>query len=123
MTAPRPPLPDDLQRRLDTLLAKPALNRFPRLCEAITALTRDAFGRQPRPETIAAMQRLLAEAGLNPAGRAISPEPPHLRPLQPKPGFPAAERFRSRYTAPFGTGAPWRSGAEAEWDASRDDAR
>jgi len=60
---PRPPLPADLQRRLSILLAKPALVRFPRLGEAITALVLDAWCRQPVPETVAVTTRQLAETG------------------------------------------------------------
>jgi hypothetical protein len=55
---PRPPLPGDLQRRLDILLAKAALRRFPKLCEAVTALVQDAWCRRPgREETAAARAR------------------------------------------------------------------
>jgi hypothetical protein len=46
---PPPPLPGDLQRRLDTLLAKPPLHRSPELSQAITRLVLDAWCRQSAP--------------------------------------------------------------------------
>jgi hypothetical protein len=63
VTAPPLPLPPDLRDRLNIILAKPALHKFPGVCEAVTALVQDAFARQPAGEAIAAMARQLAEMG------------------------------------------------------------
>jgi hypothetical protein len=46
VTPPPVPLPADLQRRLDTLTAKPLLRRAPLLVQAIATLIRDAAGRR-----------------------------------------------------------------------------
>ena len=49
MTAPETQLPHDLQSRLDVILAKPALHRFPTLSASIAALVRNAYEREPHP--------------------------------------------------------------------------
>jgi hypothetical protein len=80
---PRPPLPPDLQYRLDILLAKPSLSRFPELSQAITRLVLDAWCRQPAPE---AMRSEAVAPGLAVQGAPDWTQPP------PWPGIGQEER-------------------------------
>jgi hypothetical protein len=111
MTAPPAPLPRDLQGRLDVILAKPLLRRAPALAQAIEILVRNAYERHP-PSVLTADQRALLD-------ELTRQEREDFLPVLPPIGNSDTGSRGYEQIVPFETGAPWRSSAETEWDASR----
>lgn len=70
MTAPRQ-LPEDLQARLDGILATTGLRRYPKLRDRIAALVADAYERLPRSALTADQQDLLDALAARPFGDAV----------------------------------------------------